>query len=194
LRFFGIEGGIVTDSAHYRAPAKMLHWLTALAVFSVVPLGLAMVSAIPGPQQNQLYDLHRSFGALILTLTALRLLWRLYSPPPPAISDLPAWQRQAAQAIHAALYVLLFAVPLIGWVGTSAFGARIRIFGLFDLPMLVDKNRDLADVSLSVHVYLAFTLCALFFVHIAAAMHHHFVRKNGVLRRMLPRLGRDPSF
>jgi len=178
----------VIDVVHYRKPAKLLHWSTALAVFCVVPLGIAMVDASPGPRQNQLYDLHRSFGALILTLTALRLLWRLYAPPPPPISDMPPWQSRVSRLMHAALYVLLFAVPLVGWAGTSAFGARIMVFGLFELPMLLDKNRELAAVLLSIHVYLAFSMCALFVVHIAAAIHHHFVRKNEVLRRMLPRI------
>lgn len=180
----------MTNLAHYRPPAKLLHWSTAIAVFCVVPLGVVMTDAAPGPRQNQLYDLHRSFGALILTLTALRLLWRLYSPPPPPTSDMPPWQSRASWVMHAALYALLFAVPLVGWAGTSAFGARIMVFGLFELPMLFNKDRNLAVVLLSIHVYLAFTLCVLFVVHIAAAIHHHFVRKNAVLRRMLPMLSR----
>ncbi|MDX2143524.1 MAG: cytochrome b [Rhodospirillaceae bacterium] len=180
----------MTTLAHYRPPAKLLHWLTAIAIFCVVPLGIAMVEAAPGPGQNQLYDLHRSFGALVLTLTALRLLWRLYSPPPPPpVTNMPPWQAWASQVMHGALYVLLFAVPLMGWAGTSAFGARIMIFGLFELPMVLDKDRDLATVLLSIHVYLAFTLCALFVIHIGAAIHHQVVRKNAVLRRMLPRFG-----
>jgi cytochrome b561 len=179
----------MSNQTPYRPPAKLLHWATAVAVLCVVPLGIAMVDAAPGPRQNQLYDLHRSFGALILTLTALRLLWRLYASAPPPSSEMPVWQAQASRIMHAALYALLFLVPLLGWAGTSAFGARIMVFGLFELPMLLEKDRDLAAVLLAIHVYLAFTLCALFVVHIIAALHHGIVRKNNVLRRMLPSFG-----
>lgn len=168
----------------YCWPAKLLHWITAAAIFCVVPLGFAMTSAAPGPEQNRLYDLHRSFGTLILTLAALRLMWRLYAPPPPLVAGMPRWQVLSAKASHGAMYVLLFVVPLIGWAGTSAFGAPITVFGLFQLPPLLAKDRDLAALLLPIHVYLALTLAALVVVHIAAALHHHFVRKDETLRRM----------
>lgn len=178
----------MTDaSPRYRAPAQALHWLTAAAVLCGVTLGLSMLNVKPGDLQNQLFDLHRSFGALILSLTALRLLWRLSSPPP-MISDMPHWQERAARVTHAALYILLFTVPMVGWVGTSAFGARIPIFGLFELPMLVEQNKPLAEVLLKLHMALALTLCALLVLHIGAALHHHFIRKDDTLRRMLPKL------
>jgi len=181
----------VTELAHYNGLAKVLHWVTALAIFSVVPLGLAMVSAEAGPGQNRLYDLHRSFGALVLTLTAFRLVWRLYSPPPQFTAGLPTWQVRVARFTHVALYVLLFTVPILGWAGTSAFGARIMVFGLFELPMILEKNRELATPLLQIHGYLAFTLCAVFLLHIGAALHHHFVRKDETLSRMLPHLNKN---
>ena len=173
-------------SLRYRAPAQALHWLTALAALCGITLGISMLNVEPGDFQNRLFDLHRSFGALILTLTGLRLLWRLSVPPPPITAEMPAWQERAARITHVVLYILLFAVPLAGWVGTSAFGARIPVFGLFELPMLVDKNKPLADVLLKLHMALAFTLCAVLVLHIGAALHHHFIRKDDTLRRMLP--------
>jgi cytochrome b561 len=172
--------------AAYSAPAKTLHWLSALAIICVVPLGIAMVNATPGPTQNQLYDLHRSFGALVLALSGARLLWRLYVPPPPLIGVMPAWQALAARTTHAALYVLLFLVPLLGWSGTSAFGAKIIVFGLFELPPIVSKDQELAGTLLGMHVYSALALCGILAVHAGAALHHHFVRKDETLRRMLP--------
>lgn len=172
----------------YRAPAQLLHWITALAVITGVTLGIAMLNVGQGPLQNKLFDLHRSFGALILTLTGLRLLWRLYSPPPPMVADMPAWQARAAHLTHILLYVLLFVVPLVGWAGTSAFGARIPVFGLFELPMILEKNKEVADVLLPLHAALALSLCGLLILHIGAALHHHFVRKDNTLRRMLPKL------
>lgn len=176
------------STPRYRLPAQVLHWVSALAILCGVSLGIAMTNAAPGPLQNQLFDLHRSFGALILALTGLRLAWRLFSPPPPMVASLPVWQERAARAAHAALYVLLFAVPLVGWAGTSAYGAKIPIFGLFELPMILEKNRPLSEVLLGIHEALAFTLCAILAVHIGAALQHHFIRKDDTLRRMLPRL------
>jgi len=170
----------------YRVPAQILHWLTAALVVTGVGLGFAMLSVDAGPLQNRLFDLHRSFGASILALTGLRLLWRLYAPPPPMVAGLPAWQARIAAITHILLYVLLFAVPLMGWAGTSAFGARIPVFGLFELPMILEKNKELADVLLPLHGILALSLCALLIMHIGAALHHHFVRKDDTLRRMLP--------
>ena len=173
----------------YRWPAKLLHWLTALAVICAVPLAIAMLNVAPGPVQNKLFDLHRSVGAVILTLTAIRLLWRLFVPAPALVPGLPQWQQHAARFTHYALYVLLFAVPLMGWAGTSAFGATIRVFDLFALPSILAKDRELAEVLLDAHVALAVTLCVLVALHIAAALHHHFIREDATLRRMLPRLG-----
>ncbi len=172
----------------YRAPAQVLHWLTALAILCAVPLGFAMLEAAPGPLQNQLFDLHRSFGALILALTAVRLLWRLYAPPPPLLAGMPKWQERAARLTHTALYIMLFALPLVGWAGTSAFGARISVFGLFDLPMILEKNEAVSKVLLPLHGGMALALCALLVLHIGAALHHHFVRKDDTLRRMLPKV------
>lgn len=176
-----------TPLVRYRLTAQIFHWVSALCVLAGVTLGIAMLNVGQGPLQNQLFDLHRSFGALILALTGGRLLWRLYSPPPPML-PMPAWQERAAQVAHAALYILLFVVPLVGWAGTSAFGAQIFVFGLFNLPMILAKDKEVADVLLPLHAALALTLCALLISHIGAAMFHHFIRKDETLKRMLPKL------
>ena len=171
----------------YRTPAKIFHWLSALCVITAVAMGLTMMNIGPGPVQTNLFDLHRSFGTLILALTGGRLIWRLYAPPPPIVPGLPLWQERAARVTHIALYVLLFVVPLVGWTGTSAYGAPISVFGLFVLPAIVEKNKPLSDVLLPTHEILALTLTALFLMHIGAALYHHFIRKDDTLRRMWPR-------
>ena len=176
------------EPLRYGLPAQALHWLTALAVIVGVSLAVAMLNVAPGALQNQFFDLHRSFGASILALTGVRLLWRLYTSPPPMITGMPRWQERAARATHGALYFLLFAVPLVGWAGTSAYGARIPVFGLFELPMILEKNKAVADVLLPLHGALALTLCALAALHAGAAVHHHLIRKDGTLRRMLPNI------
>lgn len=176
---------MAASATRYRWPAKIFHWLTAVAVIAAIVLGFAMVNAEPGPRQNRLYDLHRSFGALILALTGLRLLWRLYSPPPPPVPGMPAWQERAAMWGHRLLYVLLFAMPLLGWAGTSAFPATIIVFGLFELPPLVEPNRELSTILLGIHGWTGWALCVVIAGHIVAALYHHFIAKDDTLKRML---------
>ncbi len=175
-----------TRTKSYSGVAKLFHWLTALCVITAIVLGFAMVGASPGPGQNKLYDLHRSFGALILLLTGLRLLWRLYAPPPPTVPGMPVWQEKAALYMHRLLYLMLFAMPLLGWAGTSAFPATITVFGLFTLPALVAPDRELSELLLGIHWRLAFLLCAMILGHAVAALYHHFILKDETLKRMLP--------
>jgi cytochrome b561 len=175
----------------YNAAAKFFHWFTAAAILCVVPLGIAMTNAQPGVTQNQLYDLHRSFGAVVLMATGMRLLWRLIARTPPLVGGLSRWQERVARGAHYVMYVLLFAVPLLGWAGTSAFRAPIFVFGLFELPPIAPQNRELSGALLEMHKLLAFALCAVFLTHITAAAHHHVVRKDATLRRMFPRLNKN---
>lgn len=167
----------------YSPVAKVFHWLTALAVLCTVPLGFAMLR-IEGPVQTRLFDLHRSCGALVLALTAFRLAWRVTHPPPPLPESLPTWQRTSSRMVHGTLYVLLFATPLAGWAGTSAYPAPISVFGLFVLPSILSADRALSEQLFAVHVALAGALCVLFTVHAGAALYHRFVRRDMVLARM----------
>lgn len=171
--------------ASYSPIAKAFHWLSAAAVLCTIPLGIAMLR-VEGPVQSRLFDLHRSFGALVLALTALRLAWRATHPPPPLPESLPAWQHQASSLVHKALYVLLFATPLAGWAATSAFPAPISVFGLFILPPILSPDRALSEKLFVVHMTLAGALCLLLAAHIGAALYHRFVRRDGVLTRMWP--------
>ena len=123
---------------------------------------------------------------LVLSLTGLRLLWRLFAPLPPPVPGLPMWQEKAAVYVHRLLYALLFAVPVMGWAATSAYGARIAVFGLFELKPILPRDRALSEALFEVHEVLAITLIFVFAVHIGAALHHHFIRKDETLRRMLP--------
>jgi cytochrome b561 len=170
----------------YSRPAKLLHWLTAIAVIAAIALGIAMNNFGDRPLQARLYDLHRSTGALILVLTGFRLIWRLFHQPPAMVPGMPAWQARAATMMHWLLYLILFALPLIGWAGTSAYGAQIIVYGLFELPPLLAENEPLSKVLLETHQVLGFTLTALLIGHIGAALHHHFVVRDGTLRRMWP--------
>jgi cytochrome b561 len=122
-----------TAAPAYTLTARTLHWLTATLVLLNLPLGLVIANNWGGPLQDQLYDLHRSIGALIIPIILVRLLYRLGHAPAPLPDDIPALQQFAANATHWALYGLLIVQPFLGWIGTSAYRAQIVVFGLFEL-------------------------------------------------------------
>ncbi len=175
------------DVSRYRLPAQIFHWVTAIFVLTAIPLGFMMQLADPGPYQNQLYDLHRSFGFVIWPVVLGRVAYRLGNPPPPMV-PMPHWQERAADGVHKVLYLFLLTMPLIGWAGTSAFGARISIFGLFNLPMILAKDEALSKVLLTMHGGMGFILAVLVTGHIGATLFHHFIRKDQTLLRMIPKV------
>ena len=169
----------------YGAVAIALHWGTALFIVANLLLGLSMVRLPLSPTKLQWYIWHKWIGITIFLLTSLRLLWRLRNPPPPPV-PMPDWQHRASSLSHGALYALLFFVPLSGWIYSSATGVQVNYLGLFPLPNLVDKDRALAVVLKATHIALNTALFTLVCVHAGAALRHHFVQRDAVLRRMLP--------
>lgn len=172
--------------ARYRWPARLLHWLMALIVICMIPVGIAITYMNGGPLQDWLYAMHKSFGFVVLVLVVLRLGYRLGHRPPPLPPSVPLMQRVAAEAVHVAIYVILFAMPILGWLGTSAYGAPMSIFGLFDLPPLLAKDEPLSDRLFDLHQTLGLILAGLIVVHVGAALMHRFVIKDTVLQRMWP--------
>ncbi len=174
-------------NAHYSAIAKFLHWTIAACVIFLVPAGLAMAN-VPG--LDTLYNLHRSVGATVLALMTARIGYRLAHGAPEPAASLTDFERFASQSAHILLYILLIAVPLAGWAGTSAYGAKVMVFGLFELPpiLAVDtgENKPFATQILSVHKALALLATAIIAVHVGAALRHYLVKRDGVLQRMLP--------
>ncbi|MCV0425740.1 MAG: cytochrome b [Roseibium sp.] len=173
------------SSGRYSLFARSIHWLTALLVLTMVPAGLIMIRIGSGPLQNQLFDFHRSVGVVLMVLTVIRLLYRLAHKPAPLPDDIPAWQRFASGVTHWFLYGFLIINPFIGWVATSAYGAAISVFGMFTMPSLVAKDRELAAQLFSVHEVLGLLFTAAVLMHIGAALYHGIVRRDGVLSRML---------
>lgn len=173
-------------AGRYRAPARLMHWLVALLVLCMIPVGITMGRIESGPLQDWLFFLHESAGFLVFVLVLVRAAYRATHPPPPLPASVPRWQQFAAQTVHIALYVLLIAQPFIGWLGASAYGAQVSIFGLFNLPALLAKNEPLSDRIFAVHDFVGFTIAGLLFIHIGAALMHGFVQKDGVLQRMWP--------
>ena len=172
-------------AARYSATAIALHWVLALAIIGSLGFGLYMTSLPFSPQRLKLYNYHKWAGISILTLSALRLLWRL-SHRPPADPPMPAWQARAAHATHGLLYVLFFAVPLVGWAYSSAAGFPIVVFGVLPLPDFVPVDKALAAAIKPFHKYLAYAMAALVLAHIGAAFKHQFLDRDGLLARMWP--------
>lgn len=175
----------------YRRPARALHWLTVGLVALQVPVGVWMVYR--GNVQNlwdtltgALYSGHKTVGLVILAVAIARLAYRLSRGAPADEPTLESWQRIVSHVVHWSLYALLIAVPVAGYIGISLFPA-LDLFGL-KLPGIVAPDKDAASTAFAVHALLALALVLLIGMHVAAALFHHFIRRDNVLARMAPRL------
>jgi cytochrome b561 len=171
----------------YPPTSKLLHWLVATCVLTTLPVSLAMVRVGEGPTQDLLYNFHKSLGVLILALMVLRLINRLVAGAPIPEPTIEPWQRAVSSAVHGALYVLLLAMPVVGYIANSAYGAPTPFFGLFTLPKLVGNNEALATQLFTLHRWTGFLVILLAGMHIGAALFHYFIHRDTVLQRMLPR-------
>ena len=170
----------------YTGVAMLLHWLIALLIFGLFPLGLYMHGLPLSIEKLQLYSWHKWGGMTVLLLVAIRLAWRITHRPPSLPAGMPRWQVGAAHALHAVIYLFILAIPLSGWALSSAAGVQVVWFGVLPLPNLVAASKPLAHTLAEVHEILNFTLAGLVFLHVAAALKHHLVDRDGVLLRMLP--------
>ena len=171
----------------YSTTAIVLHWLIALLIIGTFTLGLVMTD-IPGltPAKLHYYSWHKWAGVTVLALAALRLLWRLATGAPAYPATMPAWQRRAAHGLHALLYLLLFAVPLSGYFYTLAAGVPVVYFGLVKLPVLIGPDPALKPVLKAVHYWLNMFMAGIVGLHVAAALKHLLVDRDGIMQRMLP--------
>lgn len=174
----------------YSTVAIVLHWLLALLILTLFAVGVYMTDLPFSPQRLKLYNWHKWAGVSFLALTLLRLLWRVtHRPPalPVAVTrTMPGWQNRVYHATHHLMYLLFFAVPLVGWAYSSAAGFPIVWFGQIPLPDLLPVNKELAELIKPLHERLALALIALAGLHMAAAVKHQWVDRDGLLARMLP--------
>jgi cytochrome b561 len=171
----------------YTTTAIALHWLVALLIVGAFTLGLVMTD-IPGltPTKLKYFAWHKWAGVTILALAALRLLWRLNNRAPAYPAAMPRWQQSAAHGLHHLLYLLIFAVPLSGYFYSLAAGVPVVYFGLFKLPVLIEANAALKPVLKAVHYWLNMSMAGAVGLHVAAALKHLVVDRDGVMQRMLP--------
>lgn len=182
----------------YPPLSKLLHWSVAITVLVQLPLGLSLVHLELGAWQDALFNFHKSLGVVIFVLMTWRILNRVLVGAPAAEPTIARWQRAVSSAVHGSLYLLLLVQPVVGYLANSAFGAATPIFGLFEIPAAVAANEELANRLFALHGWIGLTLLVLIAVHIAAALQHYAIRKDGVLQRMLPaalggRTGRYPD-
>lgn len=176
----------MNSATRYTTTAISLHWLAALLIFATFPLGVYAHELALSPLKLKLVSYHKWLGVTIFLLTVARLAWRMKHTPPPLPETIPLWQQRAAHGLHLLLYTLLFAIPLTGWLMSSAKGFPVVYLGLVQLPDLVGKDKALGELLTTVHQTLNFGLLVLVGMHIAAALKHHFIEHDATLRRMLP--------
>ena len=167
---------------HFPLTSRILHWIMAVLILAMLFIGVAMVSSLS--DYHRLVSIHRPIGILILVLAAVRLVNRLIFPPPPLPSGMPAPLRVAAEASHWLLYALMFVQPLVGWAMLSAAGYPIALIGAFHLPPIVPHDMTLYAFLRPLHSVLAFALFATFLLHLAAALTHAVIFRDGVFKSM----------
>lgn len=177
----------------YGLIAMALHWLIAVGIVTMVPLGLYMHELEGSDLKFALYQWHKSIGITILLLSLLRLAWRLANPIPPPPAHMRAWERAAAVATHWGFYALMIGIPLSGWamVSASPWGIPTVLYGVIEWPHIAPlanaENKKALEGSLKeVHEILAFAAIGLFILHVGAALRHAITLKDGVLARMTP--------
>jgi cytochrome b561 len=174
-------------SQHYTATAKTLHWLITVLLLGLLGLGFYMQGLPLSPEKLKLYSWHKWAGVTVFLMVIVRLAWRVTHQPPPLPSAKPRVQQWVAHAGHIALYMQMLSIPLSGWLMSSAKGFQTVWFGVLPLPDLVGKDQVLGALLLTVHQVLNLALVAVVIGHVGAALKHHFVDKDDVLTRMLPR-------
>jgi cytochrome b561 len=176
----------------YSTVSLVLHWLIAALVITQIGL-IAAHEATEGPISREFVNLHKSVGLSILVLTLARLGWRIANPAIPLPLEMPRWQKLLARANHVLFYVLLLAMPLVGWAASSAAGRDIVWFGLFEWPLLpIGGGRETARDLMDVHEAAAKLLIFLVVLHIVGALKHQFLDRDNVLHRMIPLIPRRP--
>jgi cytochrome b561 len=191
---FGARLALRPGRVPWSVPSRLFHWVmafatlgtTALMYYAQVYEAQAATSPAARAQYSELLRLHKSIGLIVLFLVAVRFAWNRYRPRPALPASLSAPQRKLALGAHHTLYVLMLAIPLLGWFASMTYGGRTHFFGLFELPRFLDKDVDAAVLYRNGHIWLGWLMFAILALHVGAALWHHFVRRDATLAQMLP--------
>lgn len=181
---------LANTSVRYGAVAMLLHWVMAVLVLLLIAVGLYMVT-LPDAgfttRKIVLILYHKEYGIIVLGLAALRLAWRVGNELPRLVENIPDWQKVTARFIHLVFYALFFALPISGWLMSSAAGIPVYLLATYPLPDLIPPNDDKFRMYIEIHKWLSYTLIACIVLHAGAALRHHFLLKDETLKKMLPK-------
>jgi len=175
---------IKNSSDNYGIVTIALHWIIALLIIGLLIVGIYMVRIPISLAKLRLYGWHKEYGLLVLALAIVRMAWR-FANITPLLSELAVWERITARTVHWIFYLFMFAMPITGWLVTSAAGLPVSFFRLFVLPNLISPDQTMMPLYQEIHAWLGYGLIAIICLHIAAALKHHFINKDNILRRML---------
>lgn len=177
------------DTENYGSFSKAIHWLMALLIVMLIAVGIFMTGLDKeDPSRGQIFGMHKAFGALALMLVVVRVVWLRISPAPALPAVFTAKEKRIVSSVKGMLYLLMFLVPIAGYVMSSAANRPVSFFGLFDMPMLVAENKAIAEFAHEAHEILAFVMIAFIVLHVAGAIKHRLKDRNGpadIMNRML---------
>ena len=184
-KLVGFTMNFKNTQTRYGIVSAALHWVMGLAMIGLIVIGLLLAQTELIDNRRFFMGLHKSFGIIVLVMVVFRIIWRFMNAAPPLPVGTKPWQKWASHGVHFALYASMIIMPLSGWAMSSAYGYPVNVFGWFELPSLMAVNKPLGGVFRRIHEIAGFALAGMIAVHIGAALMHHFVYKDNVLKRML---------
>ncbi len=172
------------SATHWGLISRLLHWFMAIAIIFMFGLGATMINMRLSPMKLEMFIVHKSIGILLLLLVTIRIVWRLLNPAPRSPRSFSASQRRVVAVGQLLMYALMICIPVSGWVINSAANFPLQWFSLFEIPPIAQPNLDTEAYAKTVHLVLVLTLGAVVLIHITAALNHHFIQKNDILKRM----------
>ncbi len=172
-------------SSHWGLASRLLHWFSAVAIFFMFGLGITMINMRLSPMKLEMFIVHKSIGMTLLLIIIVRVLWRLLNPAPNPSKTLSLTQRKIVFLGQIFMYALLFCIPMSGWIINSAANFPLQWFGLFEVPVITAPDIMIQDNAKTAHLFLVCTLGFVVTLHIVAALRHHWILKNDILKRML---------
>lgn len=172
------------DTHNYNPVSRVFHWLVAVLILGLIPVGFYMEQMSSSPLKFEIYGWHKSLGISVLLLAFLRVGWKIYKKPPSSLTTHKCWEKLLSKTIHIVLYIAIFVMPLSGWVMSNSGGYAVQFFGLFEMPKLVEKDKFISDLARSVHEIAGFVVMGCVGFHVVGALKHHYSDKDATLTRM----------